>query len=207
MSQFAFYFDSSRCTGCRTCEIACRDYKNLSEDIVYRRVYDYEGGSWTTNEDGTVSSDAFVYHLSLACNHCDAPACAHVCPTGAMHKDPNTGIVSVDEHKCIGCGYCHMACPYNAPTVDRSLGYSVKCNACAERLEENKNPICVDACPLRALAFGTPEEMEKLADSRGDVAPLPSPSLTYPNLYIKNNKDSRPAESYEGKVANILEVL
>lgn len=134
MTQHAFYFDNSRCTGCRTCEMACKDYRDLACDIRYRKVYDYEGGTTALAEDGTVVSSCFVYHLSVSCNHCDDPACAKVCPTGAMHKDAETGLVSVDEGKCIGCGYCHMACPYNSPVVDREVGHSVKCDGAASAL-------------------------------------------------------------------------
>lgn len=140
MTQYGFYFDSTRCTGCRTCEIACKDYKDLGVDFAYRHVYDCEGGDWQMQSDGTYTQDCFVYHVSLGCQHCDDPACVKVCPTTAMHKDASTGLVSVDEHKCIGCGYCHMACPYNAPKVDREKGHSVKCNGCAERVAEGKTP-------------------------------------------------------------------
>ena len=206
MTQYAFYFDSSRCTGCRTCEMACKDYNDTTTEFNYRKVYDYEGGEWTTNEDGSCACSAFVYHVSLGCQHCDDPACTHVCPTGAMHKDPETGLVSVDADKCIGCGYCHMACPYNVPEVDRSQGHSVKCDGCAERVAAGKNPMCVDACPLRALDFGPVEEISKLGE-RASIAPLPDPSLTNPNLYVKACKDAQASAGGTGKVVNTLEVM
>lgn len=206
MTQYAFYFDSSRCTGCRTCEMACKDYNDTTTEFNYRKVYDYEGGEWTTNEDGSCTCTAFVYHVSLGCQHCDDPACTHVCPTGAMHKDPETGLVSVDADKCIGCGYCHMACPYNVPEVDRSQGHSVKCDGCADRVAAGKNPMCVDACPLRALDFGPVEEISKLGE-RASIAPLPDPSLTNPNLYVKACKDAQASAEGTGKVVNTLEVM
>ena len=206
MTQHAFYFDSSRCTGCKTCELACKDYKDLSKDIAYRKVYDYEGGSWKEAADDTWMCSAFAYHVSMSCNHCDHPACVSVCPTGAMHKDADSGLVSVDEAKCIGCGYCHMACPYNSPKVDRSIGHSVKCDGCASRVKDGKRPICVEACPLRALDFGTVDEMSKKGE-KANIAPLPSPSFTSPNFFIKATDDAKPAESTEGKVNNILEVM
>ena len=96
-----------------------------------------------------------------------------------MHKDAETGLVSVDADKCVGCGYCHMACPYNAPKVDRSKGHSVKCDGCAERVAAGEKPVCVEACPARALDFGTVEEMSKVGE-RGNIAPLPEPSLHEP---------------------------
>lgn len=206
MTQYAFYFDNSRCTGCRTCEMACKDYNDLAVDIRYRKVYDFEGGSTELAEDGTVSSSCFMYHLSVSCNHCDNPACAKVCPTGAMHKDAETGLVSVDEHKCIGCGYCHMACPYNSPVVDREVGHSVKCDGCASRVAEGLEPICIGACPLRALQFGTVEEMSKLGD-RANIVPLPEASITGPNLYVKPCPAATEASAETGLVTNPQEVL
>ena len=150
MTEHGFYFDSTRCTGCRTCEMACKDYKDTDIDFNYRKVYDMEGGECSLNADGTVTNSAYCYHVSAACNHCEDPACVKVCPTTAMHKDAGTGLVLVDDTKCIGCGYCHMACPYNAPKVNREKGYSVKCDGCIERLRRGLIPACVRVCPTGA---------------------------------------------------------
>lgn len=206
MTQYAFYFDSSRCTGCKTCELACKDFKDLDKTVAFRKVYDYEGGSWQVNGNGTATTNAYVYHVSMSCNHCDNPACVHVCPTGAMHKDEKTGLVSVDADRCIGCGYCHMACPYNAPKVDRKVGHSVKCDGCAERIAAGKKPVCVGACPLRALDFGTVEEMSARGQ-RAEIAPLPEASYTKPNLYIQSTPDAKPVDNRDGVVANPAEVI
>lgn len=206
MTQYAFFFDSTRCTGCKTCELACKDYKDLDSTVAFRKVYDYEGGEWSVAEDGTCTTTAYVYHVSMSCNHCDDPACAKVCPTGAMHKDADTGLVSVDAGKCMGCGYCHMACPYNAPKVDRAVKHSVKCDGCADRVAEGKDPICVGSCPLRALAFGPVDKIAAMG-KRAAIATLPEPSYTNPNLYVLENDDAVSADASTGLVANPLEVM
>lgn len=206
MTQKAFFFHGQRCTGCKTCQLACADYHDLSKEFWYRRVYEVCDGAWKQDSDGCWTADTFAYYTSVACNHCDNPACTKVCPTTAMHKDPETGLVSVDVDKCIGCGYCHMACPYNAPKVDREKGHSVKCDGCAERVAAGEKPVCVEACPARALDFGTIEEMAKLGE-RGNIAPLPEPTYTKPNLYIKASADALPAGDENGKVVNPLEVM
>lgn len=206
MTQYAFHFDGTRCTGCKTCEMACKDYKDLSVGIAYRKVYEVTLGETKKADDGTFSTDCVSYPLSMACNHCDDPACAKVCPTGAMHKDGDTGLVSVDKDKCIGCGYCHMACPYNAPKVDREKGHSVKCDGCAERVAAGEKPVCVEACPARALDFGTVEEMKKTGE-QADIAPLPEKSYTDPNFYVKPSKDAKPSSDASAKVVNPLEVM
>jgi anaerobic dimethyl sulfoxide reductase subunit B (iron-sulfur subunit) len=160
MTQLGFYFDNSRCSGCKTCELACKDYQGLGPELTYRRVYDYEGGGWQRDEQGDWQQDVFFYHLSLACNHCSSPICVHVCPTGAMHKEDN-GLVRVDSGVCVGCGYCELACPYKAPHVSAITHQSAKCDGCYNRVLAGKAPICVDACPLRALDFGDMTELQR----------------------------------------------
>lgn len=208
MTQYGFYFDNSRCTGCRTCEMACKDYKDLSTEYAYRKVYDIEGGNWTAGQDGSYTTDAFAYHVSQACNHCDHPACTAVCPTGAMHKDPDTGLVSVNADVCIGCGYCVMACPYGVPKVNRELGHSTKCDGCQERVAAGKKPICVEACPLRALEF---DDMEALMFKHPDMAvsvyPLPTANYTSPNLLIDATDAAKAATAATAHVANLQEVM
>ena len=111
MTQYGFYFDSSRCTGCKTCELVCKDYHDLGPDILFRRIYDFEGGSWEKTPEGAWNKTAFNYHLAVSCNHCDSPACVENCPTGAMRKDAETGLVNADPEVCIGCGTCATVCP------------------------------------------------------------------------------------------------
>ncbi len=205
MSQFAFHLDMSRCTGCKTCVVACKDAYDLDVGVAFRRVYEAVGGTTTKDEMGCAHTDCFVYYLSLSCNHCADPVCVEVCPTQAMHKDPDTGLVSVDVEKCIGCGYCHLSCPYSAPKVDATKGHSVKCDGCAARVLAGEAPICVLACPARALSFGEVEDMRKKGEV-ADVAPLPSAAHTLPNFFITPCQDARPSDSDEVAVGNIAEV-
>ena len=100
-TQYGFFIDSSRCTGCKTCELACKDYKDLTPDVSFRRIYEYAGGDWQ-EDNGVWHQNVFAYYLSIACNHCEDPACTKVCPSGAMHKRDD-GFVVVDEDVCIGC--------------------------------------------------------------------------------------------------------
>ena len=127
-TQYGFYIDSARCTGCKTCELACKDYKNLSPEVNFRRIYEYTGGDWQ-EDNGVWHQNVFSYYLSISCNHCEDPACVKVCPSGAMHKRED-GFVVVDESVCIGCRYCHMACPYGAPQFNAEKGHMTKCDGC-----------------------------------------------------------------------------
>ncbi len=84
-TQYGFFIDSSCCTGCKTCELACKDYKDLTPDVSFRRIYEYAGGDWQ-EDNGVWHQNVFAYYLSISCNHCEDPACTKVCPSGAMHK-------------------------------------------------------------------------------------------------------------------------
>ena len=165
MTQYGFYFDSTRCTGCRTCEMACKDYKDLPATIAFRKVYDYEGGAWTDAGDGTYTSDAFAYHVSLGCQHCAMPACMAKCPQGAITKDTETGLVAIDQEKCTGAGVCVETCPYNVPIVDKELGKGVKCDGCADRVAEGARTPSAWTPARCALEFG---DIEELRSARGN---------------------------------------
>ncbi len=181
--QYGFHFNAKRCTGCKTCMLACKDGHDLDSSVSFRQVYEMQGGGWTVGEDGSLHQDVFAYHVSLACNHCSAPVCTEVCPTGAMRKG-EFGLVSVDERRCIGCGYCALSCPYHAPKVDRAVGHSAKCDGCAVRVAAGKAPLCVESCPLHALDFGPIAELRKRYGTCADLPPLPASDETYPNLAI-----------------------
>lgn len=103
MTQYAFHLDGGKCTGCKTCQVACKETYKLPVSNLYRKVYNYQGGSWKPTEAGHYVPDGvFGYFVSLACNHCSSPACVANCPTGAMQKDEETGIVWTDHDVCIG---------------------------------------------------------------------------------------------------------
>ena len=203
MSQYAFYFDGTRCTGCKTCEMSCKDYNDLNVGMTYRRVLEATMGDTTRDADGVVTTTCVSYPISVACNHCDSPICFEKCPQSAISKDSETGLMSIDEEKCIGCGTCAIVCPYSAPKVDEEKKKAVRCHGCADRVAAGEKPVCVEACPARALDFGTADEMAKLGE-RANIAPLPDVSETQPNLYIKASADAQPVGSVE--VANPLEV-
>jgi len=205
MSKYGFYFDGTRCTACKTCVYACKDAKDLGLEFAYRRVFEYAGGKTDMDSSGIISSNCFVYSISVACNHCDDAVCMMVCPTGAMHRDPETELIFVDSNVCIGCGYCALSCPYRSPKVDRTKGHSVKCDGCYYLVNNGEKPVCVMACPTRALGFGTISEMQAKGE-QANVAPLPEKEYTKPNMYIKPSTDAKPAGTNNAFIANPLEV-
>lgn len=189
--------------------LACKDYRNLDASVSFRQVYEFVGGSWSKDERGCWAQDCFAFYVSSACNHCASPACMEVCPTGAMGKN-ELGLVSVDEHRCIGCGYCALSCPYHAPKVDRTVGHSVKCDGCSQRAREGSAPVCVEACPLRALEFGPISDLRARHGRVADMPPLPDSSKTAPNLVLSLPVRLEEDESRvlaEGAVCNNRELV
>ena len=152
MTHYAFSFDGTRCTGCKTCEMACKDYKDLDLGVAYRKVYEVTSGETVRDANGCFTSTCTSYPLSLSCNHCDDPACTKVCPTGASYV-ADDGTVQIDAEKCIGCKYCLAACPYQARYATES-GEAGKCSFCHHRTTEGMLPACVGTCVTSARYFG-----------------------------------------------------
>ena len=158
MTQLGFYFDQTRCIGCHTCSVSCKDWHDIpAGQVNWMRVKTIEDGKFP---------DLFLAYLSLACNHCADPPCIKACPTGAIFKRKSNGIVLVNREKCIGkqdCGSkCLKVCPWGAPQFSQEENAKMqKCDLCIDRLEENNQPICVEACPMYALNVGLIEELRQ----------------------------------------------
>lgn len=202
-NQYGFYFNANQCTGCKACQVACKDKWDLEVGVTWRRVAEFSSGEWTVNADGTFTQNIGTYYTSVACNHCENPACVDVCPTTAMHKRDD-GIVVIDQEACIGCRYCEWACPYGAPQFSAALGVMTKCNLCYDAVEAGDKPACVGACPSRALEFGELEELRAKYGSTNELAPLPSAAITHPSLVITPHRNAAPVGA--GPVANPEEV-
>jgi anaerobic dimethyl sulfoxide reductase subunit B (iron-sulfur subunit) len=200
--QLAFYFNGSACTGCKTCQVACKDKNDNPIGVNFRRVIHYSGGSWVphpTQKDIMIPDNIFVYTVSISCNHCSEPLCVENCPDEAITKR-NNGIVFIDDTKCIGCRQCEEVCPYSAPQFNEKSGMMTKCDFCEDLLAQGKPPECVAACPQRALEFGELEELQLKHGKIRDIEPLPKQSLTFPSLVITPHCYAVPSGQGKGKV-------
>jgi Fe-S-cluster-containing dehydrogenase component len=157
MAQFGWIVDLRRCVGCHACAVACKAELNTDPvssplplrnthpvQVNLRAVLTVEAGTWPT------LSTVFV---TMACNHCAAPACLRACPVGAITKDAGTGLVQINGGACVGCRYCAWVCPYGAPQYNEGSGKVEKCTGCVHRLTEGLAPACVTTCPTGALRF------------------------------------------------------
>ena len=173
--------DSTRCVGCRACQTACRDYYGFeatAPDTLYDMPSGLEANHYTVIKMYRNGKDySFV---KRQCMHCLHPACVSACPVRALSVQ-DSGAITYDKDRCIGCRYCMMACPFNVPRFeyDDPTPEIQKCSFCHDLLKEGESPVCVRACPTEAISFGTREEMLKEARTR-----IAAKSDTYlPHVY------------------------
>ena len=156
MTQLGFYFDQTRCIGCYTCAVACKDwYDTPAGPVNWLRVREMEDGKFP---------DVSVAFLVSPCYQCANPPCILACPVEAITKRESDGIVVVDMEKCLGkkeCGtLCLNACPWDAPQFGPEENVKMqKCQFCLERLEQGQQAICVESCPVYALDIGPIDEL------------------------------------------------
>jgi anaerobic carbon-monoxide dehydrogenase iron sulfur subunit len=137
-----------RCLGCKSCEIACAvvhsEVGSLIEAIQQDVLPHPRVQVLSMGESGELVRRK---SLALQCRHCEEPACVEVCIAGGVIKDLETGRVTFDAERCVGCYSCIMVCPFGGVIRLKRQGIAVKCDGCPD-LEE---PACVKACPTRAL--------------------------------------------------------
>jgi formate dehydrogenase iron-sulfur subunit len=179
----AILTDTTKCTGCETCVQACQQEYGLGEDRAWRWKQDIDDLSSTRFT--TILHRPGNVFVRQQCRHCNEPACVSACIVAALQKEPDTGAVTYDEGRCMGCRYCMMACPYGIPRYswEDTVPLVRKCILCQPRLKEGKEPACTTACPYGATIFGTRAEMIAEANAR---------FAAQPNKYFSEPDDEGP---------------
>lgn len=202
--QYAFFVDSDACSGCKTCQVACKDAHDLHAGEHWRRVFEVTAGGWRRT-DGAWTSDVAAYYLSVSCHHCQTPVCAQQCATDAIWKRPD-GVVLFDESRCTKCRKCEHDCPYGAIRWDSTAGLPTKCTFCVGLLDAGEAPVCVAACPNRALGCGDREDLQQRHGGTSQVFPLPDADLAGPALVIAPHRRAADMSGRAPAVANWEEV-
>ncbi len=179
--RWAYVVDTSACIGCGLCVVACKEENQVPEEPQYtrtwieRHVVTTDGELHIDSPDGGIDGFPFdstdptaagkmvdeAYFMPRLCMQCSNSPCTSVCPVGATYKTVD-GVILVDARRCIGCGYCVVACPYGARYIvpagehapNDTPGIADKCTWCYHRISRNLQPACVEVCPVGARKFG-----------------------------------------------------
>jgi formate dehydrogenase beta subunit len=161
--------DVSKCTGCRSCQLACKQWnqqpaKQTKNYGTYQNPPDLQSNTWTLIRFQEIADKDSVKWLFRkdGCMHCTDAACVKVCPSGALYHS-DMGTVGINHERCIGCKECVTACPFDIPRYDQATDKVYKCDLCLTRIQAALEPACVKACPTGALRFGDKADMLKLA--------------------------------------------
>jgi formate dehydrogenase beta subunit len=166
-------YDTTRCVGCKSCVAACAEANSLTPDTtlsggLHQAPADLNSFTkniiklYKPNDNGRWS------YVKQQCMHCVDPTCVAGCSFFALTKNEETGVVSWNGSKCMGCRYCEISCPFHVPKFQWS-GFNpkiVKCEFCQDRLAAGKQPACTNVCPTHAVIFGTREELLTEAHER-----------------------------------------
>ena len=191
MTESAILYDSSKCSACKGCQVQCKQWNMLPSSLTkddyeftgsYQSMSDLNGDTrllMEFREKDTPEGIEWAFSRR-ACLHCSEPACMEVCPVGAISKLEN-GTVKLDSSKCVGCKYCTVACPFDVPKYRENFGVTNKCTMCDDRIEQGREPACVQTCPAGAMTFGSRDEMVSAGEAR--VAELKEAGFDKAELY------------------------
>jgi Fe-S-cluster-containing dehydrogenase component len=155
MTQLALSIDLTRCTGCGSCEAACKLEHHLGPDQFRTRIL------VLTRPDDPQRLE----FVKAVCQQCERPACMRACGAAAISKSPLDGIVLIDFERCTGCQECVRACPYGVMGFDPRTQHADKCTLSSERRAAGLQPACVSVCPTNALSWGPVEELRARAQA------------------------------------------
>ena len=172
MTRKMVFVDTSKCTGCKACSVACKEWNELPAEKT-QLVTSYQTQKGFTTKTWTYMTFIEKYEnqkmnflmRKAQCFHCAEPACLKACSSQAISKT-DSGYVVIDHDKCIGCGYCVENCPFGVPKLDLVKKKSYKCTGCIDRVENNLKPVCVQTCQPGALEFGERDALLAQAKKR-----------------------------------------
>lgn len=179
--RYGMVIDLRKCVGCQACTVSC-SVENLPPIGQFRTtVLQYE-----VDVHGASTPSAMV-SLPRLCNHCDNPPCVPVCPVQATFQRTD-GIVLIDNTRCVGCGYCVQACPYDARFINHETQTADKCTFCEHRLEAGLLPACVESCVGGARIIGDLNDPDStisrlLKAHRNEIRVLKPDMGTNPHVY------------------------
>lgn len=186
------FTDTSLCTGCKACEVACKQWWGLPardggsvpfEGDGYDNQDTLGGETWRhvkTIEQPQSDGSIRWLMMSDSCKHCVQAPCLEVCPVNAIVRT-EFGSIAVRADVCTGCGACVPACPFGAMAINPMTDTAMTCTMCPDRIGAGLEPACVQACPTGSIQFGSVEKLHLDAEAR--LQDLKDQGATGANLY------------------------
>jgi len=145
------------------------------------------GANWDEDSGAGTYPNSYHFYLPRLCNHCTHPACLEACPSKAIYKRAEDGIVLIDQEKCQGKRECNKACPYKKTYYNFATAKSIKCIFCFPRVEKGVPPACARQCPGRLRFVGYLDDengpIRKLVEQWKVALPLHAEYGTEPNVF------------------------
>lgn len=170
MSRKMVLVDTSKCTGCKACTVACKEWNELPAEKTqlitsFQTMKDFTPKTWTymTFTEKYENSKMNWFMRKAQCFHCEEAGCLKSCSSNAISRTAS-GYTVIDPNLCIGCGYCVDNCPFGVPQMDKATKKAIKCTGCIERVENGLTPACVQTCQPGCLEYG--ERVELLAKAK-----------------------------------------
>ena len=177
MTRYGMLINTKKCVGCYACRMACQMINKLEPEEAFISYKEIEQGTYPS---------VYAETVPVQCMHCENAPCASVCPTHATYTT-DSGVVLVEEGKCIGCKYCMAACPYGV-RVQLHSGVVEKCRFCWYEGEPGNPPACVGTCITGARIFGDlddPNSEINQAIARYNAQPLASDLTESKIFYVR----------------------
>ena len=191
-----FFTDSTLCTGCKACEVACKEWNDVAADGMDFTGFSYDNtgtlghSTWrhvkflentpVAGVGGNAGEQITWEFSSDVCKHCEVAGCLEACPTGSIVRTEFGGVY-VQPDICNGCAYCVVSCPFGVVQKNEEDGRAFKCTFCYDRQKVGLKPACSTACPTDSILFGPLEEVRQRAKER--VAQLHEQGMKDANVY------------------------
>lgn len=201
------FVDTSICTGCKACQVACKEWNGLEGEpshfrkvpgVPYPVAFNFTGDSYDNTGNLSATdwrhvrfieqfnqdrSEARWLFASDSCKHCSDAGCLNACPVKAIVRT-DMGNVVVQQDVCIGCKYCIPSCPFGVISFSEKTGTVHKCTLCNDRIHNGLGTACAKACPTGSISFGEVSGLKARANAR--LAQLKSLGFTTANIYGYN---------------------
>ena len=161
----AFVIDVSKCSGCYSCQLVCKDEHCGNDWTPYAKPQPDTGQFWGKLNEYVRGKlpHVKISYVFVLCQHCADAPCMAACPVKDTIFRRGDGLVIIDPKKCNGCKNCIDACPYSVVYFNEELNIAQKCTGCAHLLDRGwKEPRCVDVCAHGAIQFGDESELSEL---------------------------------------------